>query len=98
MNIRHAFTTIFGSLAGAAILLHQLGISIGHIGNTDFVTLVGAGATVALGIAAGDAAQMNKNTTAVANLIENQNGGTLRKLNPDGTPAPRDPVAVIQEK
>ena len=95
---RHRLTSIFGAIAGIAEMIHRQGITIGHIGNTDAVAFTGALALIGLGLSAGDALLANKNAAAVANLISNNNGGTLRKLNPDGTPAPRDPVRAIQEK
>lgn len=61
---KNALTTIFGSIAGIAAGAHQIGITIGHIGSGDVVTLLGAVSTVLFGYFAADAKKAQPATTA----------------------------------
>lgn len=54
-------TSLFGILAGVPILLHQTGVTIGHLGNGDWLTLISALGTAGLGLSAADASKKNGN-------------------------------------
>ena len=47
-------TSLFGILAGVPILLHQTGITIGHLGSGDWLNLIQAVGVAGVGLAARD--------------------------------------------
>lgn len=47
-------TSLFGLLAGVPLLLHQSGVTIGHLGSGDWLTLISAIGAAGLGLAAKD--------------------------------------------
>jgi hypothetical protein len=65
---RHRLTSIFGAIAGTAELMHRQGITIGHVGNSDVVALVGGLALIGLGLSAADALRLDGLTNTVNRL------------------------------
>jgi hypothetical protein len=57
--MRHWKTTLFGMLAGAATLAHQMGLGIGHLGAVDFIQIIQMISLAALGVSAADAKRTN---------------------------------------
>jgi len=53
--MKHWYTTLFGIVGAVAMMAHNSGITLGHIGNTDFLTLLAAAATGMVGVMAADA-------------------------------------------
>lgn len=47
-------TSLFGILAGAPLLLHQTGITFGHLGSGDWLTFISALGAAGLGLSAAD--------------------------------------------
>jgi hypothetical protein len=47
-------TSIFGLLAGIPLLLHQSGVTVGHLGSGDWLTLISAIGAAGLGLSAKD--------------------------------------------
>lgn len=47
-------TSLFGMLAGIPLLLHQTGVTVGHLGSGDWLTLISAIGTAGLGLSAAD--------------------------------------------
>jgi len=60
---KHWFTTLFGAMAGVGVGLHNVGISVGHVGAIDFTSLIAALGVAGLGATAADA---NKTATKQA--------------------------------
>lgn len=48
-------TTLFGVLTGLPLILHQMGINVGHIGSVDVLTAISAVAATLMGLYAKDA-------------------------------------------
>ena len=56
---KHWYTTLFGILAAVAPLAHGLGVGpVGHIGSTDFLTLLSGLGVAGLGAVAADASKV----------------------------------------
>jgi hypothetical protein len=56
--MKHWYTTLFGVLASVAPLAHSLGVpAVGHVGSTDFLTLISGLGVAGLGLSAADAAK-----------------------------------------
>lgn len=53
--MKHWLTTIFGAITAIAGLAHASGITIGHVGATDWITLIGTLSAAGIGVAAADA-------------------------------------------
>jgi hypothetical protein len=56
---KHWYTTLFGALAALPVLAQTLGIpSLGHIGATDYLHLLGGIGVAGLGAVAADASKV----------------------------------------
>jgi hypothetical protein len=95
---KHRLTTVFGTLAALGLMLGKMGIAIGHIGNTDFVTFVTALALGGVGVTAADATLVNAQAKAVDNLIVNNNTQNPVPLTREGIPAVECPIFPVKEK
>jgi hypothetical protein len=47
-------TSLFGLLAGVPMLLHQSGVTVGHLGGGDWLNLISAVGVAGLGLSAKD--------------------------------------------
>lgn len=56
--MKHWYTTLFGALAAVAPVAHSLGVgAVGHVGSTDWLTLISGLGVGGLGLVAADAAK-----------------------------------------
>lgn len=56
--MKHWYTTLFGLLAAVAPVAHSVGVGpVGHVGSTDWLTLVSGLGVAGLGAVAADAAK-----------------------------------------
>jgi len=62
-------TSLFGILTGVPLLLHQSGVSVGHIGSGDWLSAISAVGAVLLGLSAKDANVSNASNPVSAEKV-----------------------------
>lgn len=63
-------TSLFGLLAGVPVLLHQTGVSVGHLGSGDWLSAISAIGMTLLGLTAKDADVSNAPAPVPAHKVD----------------------------